>query len=280
VEKNKFVRMLQTFRPAQTVFETGIGTGSMGTKINGGAHPQQMSLKNKLVKGAEMMKALREATHASLERNRVAVAQQQAAAKQQGGDVAEDSDEDAEGSEDEEDEEDEDQEFGSDSDESASGSDDDDQEEDSDEDDDVDEYEMDADVSFTTALSGPARRQSAGTALREAAIDRTASAPKVRMSITEKKKLKKKGLTQTEIREVALRKLASEKALLESGMEVTDATSREKKSSGGAMSTGLSDAFRDRKHYMAYGDEDATQSFAEESMQPKSHLRSSESMSK
>ena len=96
--------MLQTFRPAQTVFETGIGTGSMGTKINGGAHPQQMSLKNKLVKGAEMMKALREATHASLERNRVAVAQQQAAAKQQGGDVAADSEEHAEGSEDDEDE--------------------------------------------------------------------------------------------------------------------------------------------------------------------------------
>jgi hypothetical protein len=27
VEKNEYVRMLQTFRPAQTVFETGIGTG-------------------------------------------------------------------------------------------------------------------------------------------------------------------------------------------------------------------------------------------------------------
>ena len=39
VEKNKFVRMLQTFRPAQTVFETGIGTGSMGNKVNGGALP-------------------------------------------------------------------------------------------------------------------------------------------------------------------------------------------------------------------------------------------------
>lgn len=34
VEKANFVRMLQTFRPAQTVFETGIGTGAMIMQMN------------------------------------------------------------------------------------------------------------------------------------------------------------------------------------------------------------------------------------------------------
>ncbi|KAJ1417432.1 P-loop containing nucleoside triphosphate hydrolase protein, partial [Ochromonadaceae sp. CCMP2298] len=85
VQKNEYVRMLQTFRPAQTVFETGIGTGtgSYHAKINGGSMPQQQSSRTKLAKGAEMMTALRKATVASLERNRVAIAaeQQQALAE-------------------------------------------------------------------------------------------------------------------------------------------------------------------------------------------------------
>lgn len=299
VEKNKYVRMLQTFRPAQTVFETGIGTGSLGTKINGGAHPQQMTLKTKLAKGAEMMKALREATHASLERNRVAVAQQLAAAKLQGktgegedrqDDQSEDQDDGSEGSDSD-----------SDGDGNSSADSDEDEDEDSAEDtgsdDDegypeVDEYseaEAEGDLSFVTARSGPhggavSRRPSAAAELLKSAtiVNRAAAPSKVRLSMTEKKKLKKKGLSQEEIRAVALRKAAAEHAQEASGLDVTDDSAPQKKhknKAGGAMPAGLSDVFRDRKHYMAYGDEDAAQSFAEESMQPQSHLRSSESMS-
>lgn len=264
VEKNKFVRMLQTFRPSQTVFETGIGTatGNTGSKVNGGAHPQQISQKTKLMKGTEMMKALREATHASLERNRKVVAQAQAAAKESGGQgqVAED---DSDMDEDEPSDNDDDDESADEGD-SDAGS-----EEDGPE---VDEYDVDDEMSFTTAkTSGLLSRRQSLAPLRSSAPS------KVRMSLTEKKKLKKKGLSQAEIREVALRKTANDKALASAGAVVSsDAAAK----GGGAMSEGLSDIYRDNKHYMAYGDEDAHQSFAEESNQPQSNLRTSESMSK
>ena len=274
VEKNKYVRMLQTFRPAQTVFETGIGTttGNTGSKVNGGAHPQQMSQKTKLMKGTEMMKALREATHASLERNRKTVAQAQAAAREAG--------EEGGAGDDDSDINDEDHSEGSDED-NNSDDDQDDEDNDNEDGDEVDEYDVDDEMSFTTARSSGlglvSRRQSLAAA-------RSAAPSKVRLSITEKKKLKKKGLSQTEIREIALRKVANDKALANTGAVVSNADSASgsnanSKSTGGAMSQGLSDTYRD-KHYMAYGDEDATQSFAEEMLQPQSNLRSSESMSK
>jgi hypothetical protein len=291
VEKNKFVRMLQTFRPSQTVFETGIGTGSLGTKINGGAHPQQMTLKNKLVKGAEMMKALRQSTHSSLERNRVAVAQQLATAREQG--LSRSNNQDDERDDEEEESSNVEDSDGDNSDDQSGAPSDEDDDDDSYEGDEVDEYDVDADDSFVTARTGPttgalSRRQGLADALQQP-INRGAAPSKVRLSITEKKKLKKKGLSQEEIRAVAQRKAAAEQAMEESGMEVTEEGSvghkRAAKSTAaaglaGSMSAGLSDAFRDKKHYMAYGDEDANQSFAEESMQPQSHLRTSESMSK
>ena len=296
--------MLQTFRPAQTVFETGIGTGSLGTnKVNGGALPQQMSLKNKLIKGTEMMKALRDANFSSLERNRVVVAAQQAALRAQGigpelaANRAAAEEEEEEGSVEGSDAEDDREEEGSEDSEEEEDSDAEDSEQDDnsdEEEEEVDEYDLDDDMSFTTARTGPtlggsARRQSAASALREAQgqqqtgqmIDRTAVPAKVRMSITEKKKLKKKGLSQEEIRDVALKKAAAEKALQRSGTVISNPDSRNTSSvAGSGMSAGLNDTYKDRKHYMAYGDEDATQSFAEESMQPQSNLRNSESMSK
>lgn len=280
VEKNKFVRMLQTFRPSQTVFETGIGTGMANTKVNGGAHPEQMSQKNKLIKGAEMMKALREATAHSLERNRKAVAQQLAAARESGETM------DVEGESGSEHDSEGDDSEGSDNEDEDNSDDQDDDHSDADEDDsdvdlpEVDEYDVDdaaSMVSFTTAKSGPSRRQSIAAGAGQVNHQQ---ASKVRLSITEKKKLKKQGLTQTQIRDIALRKTASEKALASAGAVVNTESDTKKSGAGGAMSAGLSDKYRDNKHYMAYGDEDATQSFAEESMQPQSGLRTSESMSK
>jgi ATP-dependent RNA helicase DDX54/DBP10 len=60
VEKADFIRQLQTFRPSQTVFETGIGTSvnraTKGVKDSVGAHA---------------MKALRKEVESALERNKV-----------------------------------------------------------------------------------------------------------------------------------------------------------------------------------------------------------------
>jgi ATP-dependent RNA helicase DDX54/DBP10 len=65
VAKQQFVRMLQTFRPAQTVFETGIGTGTASTAIK-----NKNKAGSKESKGVEVMKALRVSTAAALERNK------------------------------------------------------------------------------------------------------------------------------------------------------------------------------------------------------------------
>lgn len=62
VEKNNFVKMLQTFRPKQTILETGIGTGSNLKGKNASV---------KLTQSAAAMKALRLVTKSALERNLV-----------------------------------------------------------------------------------------------------------------------------------------------------------------------------------------------------------------
>lgn len=59
IEKSNFIRQLQTFRPEQTVFETGIGTSTGNIK-------KQSILKDG--KGASMMKELRRAMAPALER--------------------------------------------------------------------------------------------------------------------------------------------------------------------------------------------------------------------
>ena len=124
----------------------------------------------------------------------------------------------------------------------------------------------------------------------------------LRLSIAEKKKLKKKGMSPQEIREVIVMRsktAASTNANDEDGLGrsssssssrslkrsrggegLKDASSTSSNSFGHSMSVGLSDQFRDARHYMSYGDEDVHASFAEESMQPQSGLRSSESISK
>ena len=125
----------------------------------------------------------------------------------------------------------------------------------------------------------------------------------LRLSIAEKKKLKKKGMSPQEIREVVVMRsktaATTTNAKDEDGLGRSSSSSSSgslKRSRGGeghkdgsstssssfghSMSVGLSDQFRDAKHYMSYGDEDVHASFAEESMQPQSGLRSSESISK
>jgi len=267
VQKNDFVRMLQTFRPSQTVFETGIGTGTgsgYNSKVNGGSHPQLQSAKMKLVKGAEMMKALRAVTAMSLERNRQAVKKASNRNSSNADDHVNQDDQldggasicsAGDGALDE---------FDGDSDCSI--------------DNECDEYYDSSsvvgsiDMDYHINSNNSSSRGSRGSG-------------KVRLSIAEKKKLKKKGVSHQEMREMVT--MRSKTAV--DGMEQSNTSHSLKRSrSGGeegsssvghSMSVGLSDQFRDTRHYMSYGDEDVHASFAEESMQPQSGLRSSESIS-
>ena len=65
VEKANFIRGLQSFRPCQTVFESGIGTGS-ASYFNAAGEAGKAKHK----KAADIMKALREVTASALERNK------------------------------------------------------------------------------------------------------------------------------------------------------------------------------------------------------------------
>ncbi len=72
IEKSNFVKHLQTFRPAQTVFETGIGFGTGAQAIKG------VNKKgSKEAHGADVMKALRRELRGALERSRPAASAQE-----------------------------------------------------------------------------------------------------------------------------------------------------------------------------------------------------------
>jgi ATP-dependent RNA helicase DDX54/DBP10 len=71
IEKANFVQHLQSFRPAQTVFETGIGTGTTGAgfKVKGANKMNSTSGKVDSA-GVEAMRALRRQVAPALERNK------------------------------------------------------------------------------------------------------------------------------------------------------------------------------------------------------------------
>lgn len=69
VEKNKFVHMLQTFRPHQTVLESGIGTGCTSGSTSRNKSVQRISAGKEVLAG-EAMRAFRKVTRFSLERNK------------------------------------------------------------------------------------------------------------------------------------------------------------------------------------------------------------------
>lgn len=69
VEKNKFVHMLQTFRPHQTVLESGIGTGCTSGSTSRHKSVQRVAAGKEVLAG-EAMRAFRKVTRFSLERNK------------------------------------------------------------------------------------------------------------------------------------------------------------------------------------------------------------------
>lgn len=72
VEKNKFVQMLQTFRPQQTVLESGIGTGCTSGQTSRQKSVQRGAPGKEVLSG-EAMRAFRKVTRFSLERNKAAL---------------------------------------------------------------------------------------------------------------------------------------------------------------------------------------------------------------
>jgi hypothetical protein len=66
MEKSDFVRHLQSFRPGQTIFESGIGTGAQSSQKGGNKSAKDSH-------GVEIMKALRREVGGALERNKVSL---------------------------------------------------------------------------------------------------------------------------------------------------------------------------------------------------------------
>jgi ATP-dependent RNA helicase DDX54/DBP10 len=208
VAKADFIRKLQTFRPAQTVFETGIGTGCaayFATVANAGGLDVS---KTKHKKASEVMKALREVTASALERNKVKLHSVIDTNKTHTDD--EKSGDDEEDGDDGESESDDNDEF---------------DEEDSENDVRVQALDDSSLVSFNPVQA------------------------KKRVSVAQRKRLRKYGSSEPS-----------------TSKNVDDEEQTETKANN----------FQDQKFYMSYGTEDTHETFAEESMQPLSNLRSSE----
>jgi ATP-dependent RNA helicase DDX54/DBP10 len=238
IEKQHFVRMLQTFRPAQTVFETGIGTGTASAAIK-----NKSKAGTKESKGVEVMRALRVVTAGALERNKALRAeyftkQAEESKKRKAEGEVEGDDDEGEVAED--------------------GSDDDDEE---DYEDDDNEYIMndEYDVEEDEEKEKPRHNNAEDDDDYEQSITQ-----KRRMSAAEKRKLKKHGGS------------AASNDSHNSGMyeiEEDDSNNNNKKR---AFTPGMKGQFRDDRFFMAYGDEDEKAKFNEDILQPQSGLRSSE----
>jgi hypothetical protein len=117
------------------------------------------------------------------------------------------------------------------------------------------EVEVDGDDNMSMTSAAPAQL-SIGT-------------EKPRLSIAERKRLKKQGLSHDEISRVAHQKAQSEGEY----HTLDDQQQQQGKKVSGANGT-----FKDMKFYMTYGTEDERATFAEETLQPKSGLKGVEAL--
>lgn len=223
VAKANFIRMLQTFRPNQTVFESGIGTGSASYFSANNVANGNEAVKAKHKRASEIMRALRESTAPALERNKRNVLQagkpQSAASDVESGPEVDDDDNEDDSEDDDNDEENSDDEG-----DEFHASDDEDEDEESEED--SDKHDNGSIMSFS-----------------ETKI-------KKRLSVAERKKLKKYGAD----------------AVITNNLSNSDEANLSAKGN----------KFQDERFYMSYGNENTHETFAEESMQPLSNLKSSE----
>lgn len=245
VDKANFVKMLQTFRPAQTVFESGIGLGT-GSQVIKGKRKKGSAESH----GVEVMRQLRRIAAPSLERNKVKLLPVTAdgLAEPAEGDVFSSS-WDALGAGDD------------------GGGD--------------DEY-YDETVP-SDSVAGGKRRARDEDGLAEGDQEVPGIMPdKPRLSIAEKKRLKKQGMSNAAISETAHRRAATNELIANSTTDSTGSGRGQKRSRTGLSLTDSIAAgaamggFKDPKFYMPYGTEDEAKNFSESSMQPMSGLKTVE----
>jgi ATP-dependent RNA helicase DDX54/DBP10 len=284
--KQEYIRMLQTFRPQQTVFETGIGTGCLplsssaakigGTTANAAALVAQG--RGRHAEAADAMRSFRQASSWHLERNRV---KNNAALQKMGSTVlASVSAEAAERAADDDDDDDgeADDAVGDDDDDEGQWASDDEGDEDDEDEDDVDDSDGDAD-SDDGEVAPSGRRGRVGGALRqrpqssnsvvswaESAAYMAPSQMKKRLSVAERRRMKKLGV------QISYNAMDDEDA-------AAGVAPKKRKASGGDFLTDQAAGFQDPRFYMAYGTEDTSATYTEEAMQPMANLRSSETFS-
>jgi ATP-dependent RNA helicase DDX54/DBP10 len=227
VAKAEFIRQLQTFRPHATVFETGIGTGSLSH-----ASSSEGRKSEKQRKSLEIMKEFRKSTQWFLERNKKKLSDAAKESEKVNDDENNNDEEDGEGQK-KSDWDMLDDDFGTENDEFNNNNNDEVVDQD-------DGHFPDGDQSIAgESYIAPNRNQHK------------------RLSIAERKKLKKYG------------KLPPALPSSDEFQEINDQSKSQRKSGSAA-------GFQDQKYYMNYGNESSHETFAEETLQPLSNLKSGE----
>lgn len=106
------------------------------------------------------------------------------------------------------------------------------------------------------------------------------SAEKPRLNIADKKKMKKLGMTNDQMRKLAARKALSSSHVSESSRGLNASGMTMGLLEGLEMDGGAGSSFKDNKFFMSYGNEDEQQRMQEDLMQPQSGLRDLEMQSK
>lgn len=298
VEKAAFVRALQTFRPSQTVLETGIGTGSSSNKAQKKAIEKANKLQSRnatgskvVLPGVDVMQQLRKVMMPSLERLKPKVDINEIL---EGGKVGEVTEEGPETNtatardkrswmdvEEEEygDEGDDDDYGGSSSSSSGRAT------------TAVTAVRKSAAAgasaavpgsaasgnffsgSMSVSLSNPANTGSTtGTPFATMGVSLSGDSVKQRMSAADRKKIKKYGdLSNAPVSS------SSSSGTRTGSSSNSHAVKRNREEE--VMASVDTNKYKDNKFYMAYGNEDVRETFAETSLQPQSHLRASEQQS-
>ena len=106
------------------------------------------------------------------------------------------------------------------------------------------------------------------------------SAEKPRLNIADKKKMKKQGMTNDQMRNLAVRRAHTNKIVSENTHQLNLSGSSMGLLEGLEMDGGAGSNFKDNKFFMTYGNENEQQRMQEDLMQPQSGLRDLEMQSK
>ena len=108
----------------------------------------------------------------------------------------------------------------------------------------------------------------------------TTTTEKPRLNIAEKKRMKKQGMTNDQMRKLAMRRAFTEKISSENNRGLNTNGMSIGLLEGLEIDGGAGSSFKDSKFFMNYGNEDEQQRMQEDLMQPQSGLRDLEMQSK